>query len=101
MIIAGPIVINGSRLPAGAYSVWAIPGEEEWTFRSADELRVSRNGGYEVREGEDNRSGWRQLGSDSVVVRVWDPHPRFGWRADSAARHGLEPGERKQLEAAA
>jgi hypothetical protein len=30
--VSAPIVINGSRLPAGAYSVWAIPGEQEWTF---------------------------------------------------------------------
>jgi hypothetical protein len=24
--------VNGSRLPAGTYSLWAIPGETEWTF---------------------------------------------------------------------
>jgi hypothetical protein len=30
--ISTPILVNGSRLPAGAYSIWAIPGEEEWTL---------------------------------------------------------------------
>ncbi len=30
--VSAPVTVNGSRLPAGAYSIWAIPGEEEWTF---------------------------------------------------------------------
>jgi hypothetical protein len=32
IIASGPILVNGSRLPAGAYSIWVIPGEREWTF---------------------------------------------------------------------
>jgi hypothetical protein len=30
--VSAPILVNGARLPAGAYSIWAIPGETEWTF---------------------------------------------------------------------
>jgi hypothetical protein len=30
--ISAPVLVNGARLPAGAYSLWAIPGEQEWTF---------------------------------------------------------------------
>jgi hypothetical protein len=30
--VSAPILVNGARLPAGAYSLWAIPGETEWTF---------------------------------------------------------------------
>jgi Protein of unknown function (DUF2911) len=30
--VSAPILVNGDRLPAGAYSLWAIPGETEWTF---------------------------------------------------------------------
>jgi Protein of unknown function (DUF2911) len=30
--VSAPIRVNGSRLPAGSYSLWAIPGEQEWTF---------------------------------------------------------------------
>jgi hypothetical protein len=30
--VSVPVLINGARLPAGAYSLWAIPGETEWTF---------------------------------------------------------------------
>ncbi len=29
--VSRPVLINGSRLPAGAYSIWTIPGEQEWT----------------------------------------------------------------------
>lgn len=67
------------------------PMEETWSIKSADEIRVARKriddkATYEVREGE-SQTSWRLISPDSLVVRVWDPHPRFGWRADSAARH--------------
>ncbi len=29
--ISAPITVNGSKLPAGVYSIWAIPGPAEWT----------------------------------------------------------------------
>lgn len=68
-------------------------GEEKWQVYSADELRVSQRrveGAkvYEVRE-SDETGRWRQLSSESIVVRFWDPHPRFGWKANSAARHAM------------
>lgn len=63
---------------------------ERWFVASADELRVSeRADGFEFRVGED-RNAWRQLSSDSMVIRFWDPHPRFGWRADSDAHHAMD-----------
>ena len=30
--VSAPVRVNGSRLGAGAYSLWAIPGETEWTL---------------------------------------------------------------------
>lgn len=30
--VSAPVLVNGSRLPAGSYSIWAIPGETEWTL---------------------------------------------------------------------
>lgn len=30
--VSAPILVNGARLAAGAYSLWAIPGETEWTL---------------------------------------------------------------------
>lgn len=69
----------------------SVTGEESWSVRSADELRVATKrvdgrGYYEVREGDSN-TAWRPVSADSLVVRVWDPHPRYGWQANSAARH--------------
>lgn len=29
--ISAPVSVNGSPLPAGAYTIWTIPGESEWT----------------------------------------------------------------------
>jgi hypothetical protein len=67
----------------------AIMGER-WFVASADELRANAKGtGFEIREGEDDRKGWRPLETNSSVVRVWNPHPRYGWRADSDARHAM------------
>lgn len=68
-------------------------GTETWTVKSADELRVSprksgRAGVYQVREGDKN-TDWRDLNPDSLVVRCWSPHTRWGWKADSPARHSL------------
>lgn len=66
--------------------------EEIWSIKSADELRVSRRkirgqATYEVRESD--ADSWRPIAPESLVVRCWNSHPRWGWRADSSARHAL------------
>ena len=30
--VSAPVRVNGAPLPAGTYSLWAIPGEREWTL---------------------------------------------------------------------
>ena len=30
--VSAPVRVNGATLPAGTYSLWAIPGEREWTL---------------------------------------------------------------------
>ena len=30
--VSAPVRINGGKLAAGSYSIWATPGESEWTF---------------------------------------------------------------------
>ncbi|MGH7717346.1 MAG: DUF2911 domain-containing protein [Gemmatimonadaceae bacterium] len=30
--VSTPVLVNDQRLPAGAYSLWAIPGQERWTI---------------------------------------------------------------------
>jgi hypothetical protein len=35
-----PLEVNGSALAAGSYSLWAIPGQKEWTFIFSSQFRV-------------------------------------------------------------
>lgn len=63
---------------------------ERWFVASADELRIgSRSKTFEFKEDEDSKA-WRALSDNAVVVRFWNPHPRFGWRANSDARHAMD-----------
>ena len=82
--------------------------EPAWSVKSTDEIRqrevstrsarkprlLDRIGpgvpraesAYEVQV-EENR--WMALSGESVVCRVWQPHPRFSWRPTSAALAAL------------
>jgi len=77
-------------------------GEVTWRVYSADELRVRRTteGGqnvdrYQVKVGENSRA-WESLPEDTLVVRFWRPHPRWGWKATSRAAYAL--GAMKELD---
>jgi hypothetical protein len=79
-----------------------IFGEVSWRVYSADELRVRRTteGGqnvdrYQVKVGESARA-WDSLPEDTLVVRFWRPHPRWGWKATSRAAYAL--GAMKELD---
>lgn len=64
-----------------------VPLEQaNWSVRSTDEIRDNRQGGFEVRADD---SKWEPLPSESLVCRVWDPHPRLSWRANSAAKAAI------------
>jgi hypothetical protein len=67
-------------------------GEITWRVYSADELRVRKveNNAdrYQVRIGENSRA-WMTLPEDTLVVRFWRPHPRWGWKATSRAAYAL------------
>lgn len=60
----------------------------DWTVRSTDEVQESRgrNSDYEVRTGDTN---WRELPAESLVCRIWEPHTRWSWKADSSARAAI------------
>jgi hypothetical protein len=62
--------------------------QADWSVKSTEEIRPTRGkgGGYEVRV-DDNQ--WRQLGPESLPVRIWDPHPRWSWKANSPARAAI------------
>jgi hypothetical protein len=75
-------------VPGEGYLVGeTINGVEQWAVRSTDEVRAAR-GHYEVVDENSVNSGaqWRPLGSDSLVTRVWRPHKRYHYMADSPAR---------------
>lgn len=69
-----------------------IFGEITWRVYSADELRVRRLENnvtrYQIRVGESSRA-WDTLPEDTLVVRFWRPHPRWGWKATSRAAYAL------------
>jgi hypothetical protein len=74
-------------------------GERTWRVYSADELRVRRVANnvdrYQIRVGESSRA-WETLPEDTLVVRFWRPHPRWGWKATSRAAYAL--GAMKELD---
>jgi hypothetical protein len=62
--------------------------QADWSVKSTDEIRPGRGkaGGYEIRV-DDNR--WEPLGQESLPVRVWNPNPRYSWKATSAAKAAI------------
>lgn len=60
-------------------------GVRRWEVKSADEIRVSNRNGGKSFEIQVEESAWRPLSQDSLVVRIWNPHPRYSWRPTSAA----------------
>lgn len=82
--------------PGVAYLV-GQPGEQttnQWGVHSADEIRLSSSTeedglrSYDLRTGDDIKD-WRPLTADSLVVKVWRPHPRWAWVPDSPVRGAL------------
>lgn len=98
MTTLGGGVAGQAQLMAGFGTQLAVPGEgylvgetvngvEKWAVRSIDEVRDTR-GRFEVID--ENSAGssirWRALGTNSLVTRVWRPHKRYHYMADSPAR---------------
>lgn len=62
-------------------------GFEDWQVRSQDEVR-KRSGVVEVVDENtlSNTQDWRALGPDHFAMRVFHPHKRWHYMADSASR---------------
>lgn len=87
--VPGEAWLVGERgIPIERQQEDGLLSDEQWSVRSADEIKVSTRGGskFEVRVDDKN---WRPLSDDSIVLRAWDPHPRRSWEADSAGRHAI------------
>lgn len=73
--------------------------EEAWEIVSSDELRPEGTNGY-VRFRAPGLGGesvkatpdgeWAPVPNTSIVYRLWTPHPRFSWLADSPMRGVLD-----------
>jgi hypothetical protein len=98
MTTLGGGVAGQAQLMAGFGAQLAVPGEgylvgetingiEKWAVRSIDEVRAAR-GKFEVADEASSANGikWRPLGENSLVTRVWRPHKRWHYKADSPAR---------------
>jgi hypothetical protein len=108
MTTLGGGVAGQAGLMSGFGTQLAVPGEsylvgetvtgvERWAVRSIDEVRAAR-GQFEVIDETTAGNGtkWRPLGADSLVTRVWRPHKRFHYLADSPARAAR--GKMRELE---
>lgn len=64
-------------------------GADDWSIRSIDEIVITDDT-YKLREVPTDPNGavpWQSLDpNDSVVSRIWTPHPRFRLLADSPLR---------------
>jgi len=62
----------------------------EWTAYSPEQV-VSRNKVITVKTGDSAQTDHQVDEKDEgvVAVRIWRPHPRFNWRADSPAKAAL------------
>lgn len=77
--------VEGEVIVVGPEAEAEMPTPDEtWTWRvlAQDELRAQGDT-YEVACGPNT---WRALYPDHILVRVWRPHPRRSWEADSPCR---------------
>lgn len=86
--------VVGLTVPGICYLVGQDKDEQTWTINSADELRMrspaapGRLAVYEQQTGKENTS-WVKLPDNSLICKIWRPHERFHWEADSPARAAI------------
>lgn len=73
----GRDILDDAGQPTGA-TEWFIAGVEEMTLSGGDWL-------YDTGDGSPERLDAQSV----IVVRIWIPHPRKSWHADSTVRHVL------------
>lgn len=63
-------------------------GDRRWLVSSGDEIQRGREDTLKVRLPENDKQETIQL-SSATVIRLWRPHPRRAWEADSPVRAAL------------
>lgn len=80
---------------------WMVAETEDddaaWRFYSADEIRVRTHEDAKVYEVQIAANVWRPLAPECLPVRVWRPHDRYHYRADSSTRAALPIMRRLEL----
>lgn len=61
----------------------------DWRMLSISEVATSGSGQVQLRLGETQQDILMCNPDDLVLIRVWRPHPRFWWEADSPTRSSL------------
>jgi hypothetical protein len=87
--------VIGLTVPGLCYLVGKTEtSSQTWEICSADELRMKspaapgRDAIYEQKMGPDS-GDWEVLPDESTICKIWRPHERFHWEADSPARAAL------------
>lgn len=90
-------------VPGEGWFVGEVPVDDpelrrdiSWKFLSKDEVRRDRGGGTGLQIRTD-ATHWINLPDDALPVRVWRPHERYHWKADSSTRAALPIMRRLQL----
>lgn len=80
-------LVTQLSVPGEGYLVGEQLGKNKfsWMVRSNEEVRAT-SGRFEVVGSRIPNVSWVPLGPESLVVRVWRPHPRYYHIADSPAR---------------
>lgn len=79
-------------VPGIGYLIGRLDDTDSWEVISADGIRLktvatpTRPAVFEIQR---QSGAWEILESDTLVVKVWRPHKRFPWEADSPARKAL------------
>lgn len=66
-----------------------VSGELKWSVKSLEEIRVASTRGTETWEIRVDENIWMPLNTNSLVIRIWQPDPQYGWKAMSHARSAL------------
>jgi hypothetical protein len=73
-----------------------VPSEQvSWKFYSRDEVRFNKRSALPEIQVDDRV--WVALPDESLLIRVWRPHDRFHWMADSSTRAALPIMRRLEL----
>lgn len=86
-------------VPGEGWFVGAVEGVDDaaelaWKFYSRDEVHNPKPDQTDIKFGEND---WRPLPVDALPVRVWRPHDRYHYKADSSTRAALPILRRLEL----